>query len=97
MPSTASRRDHHEGQLAAGSYIEQLDGEVQPSTAPRAVHPSLVPGQGKRGHGQPGEPDQPSKLGRAPGSYLLEILPPCQDLGDEVWSFPPEPFPPTKC
>ena len=32
------------------------------------------------------------ELGRAPGSYLLEILPPCQDLG-EVWIFLPTAIP----
>ena len=78
LPPTASGRDHHGGQPtsrstelqpAAGSLIEQLGLGVQPRAATgaytRAVRPSLVPSQGQRRHGQPGEPDWP------PGSWKI--------------------------
>merc|ERR1712200_170511 len=72
-PPAAGERGYNGGQPtssstelqpAAGSHTEQLGPEVQPRAAPRAyaraVRPSLVPGQGQKGQGQPGEPDRPS-------------------------------------
>ena len=90
----------------AGSHIEQLGLEVQPRAAPRAyaraVWPSLVLGQGQRGHRQLENLTRHQDLGRATEGSIRqnywvlqggsEILPTLQDLR-EVCRLPQPLFP----